>query len=74
MQPSQVTDNQTGEVLISEKVEASIEPEGNPEGDWKVRTSLAPRCPGISIFLSTENCEEGKEIKTWRKERRDGGN
>jgi hypothetical protein len=46
-----VTDNQTGEVLISEKVEASIEPERNPEGDWKVRTFLAPRCPGISIFL-----------------------
>lgn len=39
-----MTDNQTGEVLISEKVVASIEPEVNPEGDWKVRTSLAPRC------------------------------
>ncbi|XP_052019305.1 dickkopf-like protein 1 [Apodemus sylvaticus] len=36
VQIDKVTDNQTGEVVISEKVEASIEPEGNPEGDWKV--------------------------------------
>lgn len=36
---SQVTDNKTGEVLISEQVVASIEPgEGSLEGDWKVRT------------------------------------
>lgn len=43
-----MTDNRTGEVVVSEKVVASIEPEGSTEGDWKVRTSLAP---GISIFL-----------------------
>ncbi|KAL1769551.1 dickkopf 1 [Sigmodon hispidus] len=36
LQIDKVTDNKTGEVLISEKVVASIEPEGNPEGDWKV--------------------------------------
>ncbi|XP_034341037.1 dickkopf-like protein 1 [Arvicanthis niloticus] len=36
LQIDKMTDNQTGEVLISEKVVASIEPEGNPEGDWKV--------------------------------------
>lgn len=46
-----MTDNKTGEVLISEKVVASLEPEGNTEGDWKVRTYLASRYPGISIFL-----------------------
>lgn len=49
--PSQMTDNKTGEVLFSEKVVASIEPERNQEGDWKVRTYLAPRYPGTSIFL-----------------------
>ncbi|KAB0402093.1 hypothetical protein E2I00_012640, partial [Balaenoptera physalus] len=32
-----VTNNKTGEVLISEKVVASIEPgEGSLQGDWKV--------------------------------------
>ncbi|EDM07390.1 similar to soggy precursor (predicted) [Rattus norvegicus] len=36
LQIDKMTDNQTGEVLISEKVVASIEPEVNPEGDWKV--------------------------------------
>ncbi|XP_004694058.1 PREDICTED: dickkopf-like protein 1 [Condylura cristata] len=37
LQLDKVTDNKTGEVLISEKVVASIEPgEGNLEGDWKV--------------------------------------
>lgn len=42
---SQVTDNKTGEVLVSEQVVASIEPrEGSLEGDWKVRT-----CPPQSV-------------------------
>ncbi|XP_012979570.1 dickkopf-like protein 1 [Mesocricetus auratus] len=36
LQIDKMTDNKTGEVLISEKVVASIEPEGSPEGDWKV--------------------------------------
>ncbi|XP_006986322.1 dickkopf-like protein 1 [Peromyscus maniculatus bairdii] len=36
LQIDKVTDNKTGEVLISEKVVASIEPEANTEGDWKV--------------------------------------
>ncbi|XP_047385021.1 dickkopf-like protein 1 isoform X1 [Sciurus carolinensis] len=36
LQIDKVTDNKTGEVLISEKVVASIEPEGSLEGDWKV--------------------------------------
>ncbi|XP_037374097.1 dickkopf-like protein 1 isoform X2 [Talpa occidentalis] len=37
IQLDKVTDNKTGEVLISEKVVASIDPgEGNLEGDWKV--------------------------------------
>ncbi|KAL6053685.1 hypothetical protein STEG23_018918 [Scotinomys teguina] len=35
LQIDKVTDNKTGEVLISEKVVASIEPEGNTEGGWK---------------------------------------
>ncbi|KAM9226119.1 dickkopf-like protein 1 isoform 2-T11 [Dugong dugon] len=36
-QIDKMTDNNTGEVLISEKVVASIEPaEGSFEGDWKV--------------------------------------
>ncbi|KAL2762960.1 dickkopf-like protein 1 isoform 3 [Daubentonia madagascariensis] len=37
LQIDKVTDNKTGEVLISEKVVASIQPaEGSLEGDWKV--------------------------------------
>ncbi|XP_048225371.1 dickkopf-like protein 1 [Perognathus longimembris pacificus] len=36
LQIDKMTDNKTGEVLISEKVVASIEPEGSVEGDWKV--------------------------------------
>uniref|UniRef100_A0A2K5Q362 Dickkopf N-terminal cysteine-rich domain-containing protein n=1 Tax=Cebus imitator TaxID=2715852 RepID=A0A2K5Q362_CEBIM len=36
LQIDKVTDNKTGEVLISEKVVASIQPaEGNFKGDWK---------------------------------------
>nr|XP_004672346.2 dickkopf-like protein 1 [Jaculus jaculus] len=31
-----MTDNKTGEVLISEKMVASIQPEGSLEDDWKV--------------------------------------
>ena len=49
---SQVTDNKTGEVVISEKVVASIEPgEGSLEGDWKVRTHPW-QCPSPNIFCS----------------------
>lgn len=41
--PSQVTDNKTGEVLISEKVVASIEAgDGSVESDWKVRRGPHP--------------------------------
>ncbi|XP_030729436.1 dickkopf-like protein 1 isoform X3 [Globicephala melas] len=37
LQIDKVTNNKTGEVLISEKVVASIEPgEGSLQGDWKV--------------------------------------
>uniref|UniRef100_A0A8C2V6K1 Dickkopf like acrosomal protein 1 n=2 Tax=Chinchilla lanigera TaxID=34839 RepID=A0A8C2V6K1_CHILA len=36
VQIDKVTDNKTGEVLISEKVVASMEPDGNLEGDQKV--------------------------------------
>ncbi|XP_048646511.1 dickkopf-like protein 1 isoform X1 [Marmota marmota marmota] len=36
LQIDKVTDNKTGEVLISEKVVASIKPKGSLEGDWKV--------------------------------------
>ncbi|XP_055469578.1 dickkopf-like protein 1 [Psammomys obesus] len=36
LQIDKMTDNKTGEVLFSEKVVASIEPERNQEGDWKV--------------------------------------
>ncbi|XP_004409928.1 PREDICTED: dickkopf-like protein 1 isoform X2 [Odobenus rosmarus divergens] len=37
LQIDKVTDNKTGEVLISEQMVASIEPgEGSLEGDWKV--------------------------------------
>nr|KAF6409601.1 dickkopf like acrosomal protein 1 [Rousettus aegyptiacus] len=37
LQIDKVTNNKTGEVLISEKVVASIDPgEGSLEGDWKV--------------------------------------
>ncbi|CAH7457007.1 dickkopf-like protein 1 [Phodopus roborovskii] len=47
LQIDKMTDNRTGEVLISEKVVASIEPEGNTDGDWKVpkaeeRDTLVP--------------------------------
>lgn len=45
LQIDKVTDNKTGEVLVSEQVVASIEPrEGSLEGDWKVRT-----CPPQSV-------------------------
>uniref|UniRef100_A0A8B9XQ36 Dickkopf like acrosomal protein 1 n=1 Tax=Bos mutus grunniens TaxID=30521 RepID=A0A8B9XQ36_BOSMU len=53
---SQVTDNKTGEVVISEKVVASIEPgEGSLEGDWKVpkieeKEALAPVPKAVDSF------------------------
>ncbi|XP_075809081.1 dickkopf-like protein 1 [Microtus pennsylvanicus] len=47
LQIDKMTDNRTGEVVVSEKVVASIEPEGGTEGDWKVpkveeRDTLVP--------------------------------
>ncbi|KAK7801015.1 hypothetical protein U0070_012072 [Myodes glareolus] len=36
LQIDKMTDNRTGEVVVSEKVVASIEPEGSTEGDWKL--------------------------------------
>lgn len=48
-----MTDNKTGEVLISEQVVASIEPgEGSLEGDWKVRTCPLQKRPSPNIFCS----------------------
>ncbi|XP_020741200.2 dickkopf-like protein 1 isoform X2 [Odocoileus virginianus] len=56
LQIDKVTDNKTGEVLISEKVVASIEPrEGSLEGDWKVpkieeKEALAPVLKAVDSF------------------------
>lgn len=50
--PSQVTDNKTGEVLISEKVVASIEAgDGSVESDWKVRRGPHPTPPPKSFIM-----------------------
>ncbi|XP_032244138.1 dickkopf-like protein 1 isoform X2 [Phoca vitulina] len=56
LQIDKVTDNKTGEVLISEQVVASIEPgKGSLEGDWKVpkieeKEALVPVPKAIDSF------------------------
>ncbi|CAK7301453.1 dickkopf-like protein 1 isoform X1 [Vulpes vulpes] len=56
LQIDKVTDNKTGEVLISKQVVASIEPgEGSLEGDWKVpkieeKEALVPVPKAIDSF------------------------
>lgn len=55
LQIDKVTDNKTGEVLVSEQVVASIEPrEGSLEGDWKVpkikETALLPTPKAVDSF------------------------
>ncbi|KAG8521400.1 Dickkopf-like protein 1 [Galemys pyrenaicus] len=56
LQLDKVTDNKTGEVLISEKVVAAIQPEeGSLEGDWKVpsveeKEVLVPVPKALSSF------------------------
>ncbi|XP_010349357.1 dickkopf-like protein 1 isoform X2 [Saimiri boliviensis] len=56
LQIDKVTDNKTGEVLISEKVVASIQPaEGSLKGDWKVprmeeKEALAPIRKAMNSF------------------------
>ncbi|XP_073914041.1 dickkopf-like protein 1 isoform X2 [Castor canadensis] len=55
LQIDKMTDNKTGEVLISEKVVASIEPEGSLEGDWKApkieeKEALGPIRKAIDSF------------------------
>lgn len=56
---SQVTDNKTGEVLISEKVVASIEAgDGSTESDWKVRRGTRPSHPLPQKVLSLAERDE----------------
>ncbi|XP_017195636.2 dickkopf-like protein 1 [Oryctolagus cuniculus] len=45
LQIDKVTDNRTGEVLISEKVVASLEPQNSQEGDWKVPRTEEKEAP-----------------------------
>ncbi|XP_021023816.1 dickkopf-like protein 1 [Mus caroli] len=65
LQIDKVTDNQTGEVLISEKVEASIEPERNPEGDWKVPKVEAKEPPVPVQKVSDSLHPEPRQVAFW---------
>ncbi|KAM6154060.1 dickkopf-like protein 1 isoform 1-T1 [Erethizon dorsatum] len=64
-QIDKVTDNKTGEVLISEKVVASVEPEGNLEGDRKVpkreKEALVPTGNG----LGSSHPEAHRRVAFW---------
>ncbi|XP_012883035.1 PREDICTED: dickkopf-like protein 1 [Dipodomys ordii] len=79
LQIDKMTDNKTGEVLISEKVVASIEPEGSVEGDWKVpkieeKEALVPLRKAMDSFRP----EPHPRVAFWimklprRKSRQDG--
>ncbi|XP_004597227.2 dickkopf-like protein 1 [Ochotona princeps] len=55
LQIDKVTDNKTGKVLISEKMESSIEREGGLDGDWKVpkveeKEAMAPTPQAVDSF------------------------
>nr|KAF6406586.1 dickkopf like acrosomal protein 1 [Molossus molossus] len=65
LQIDKVTDNKTGDVLISEKVVASIEPgDGSLESDWKVpkieeKEALLPNPKAMDSFHPEPHPREG---------------
>ncbi|XP_059939842.1 dickkopf-like protein 1 isoform X3 [Mesoplodon densirostris] len=60
----EVTNNETGEVLISEKVVAYIEPgEGSLQGDWKVRTRPQQSVQAQTLCVVSEEKVTKKEEK-----------
>ncbi|XP_051005386.1 dickkopf-like protein 1 [Acomys russatus] len=65
LQIDKTTDNKTGEVLFSKKVVASIESDGNLEGDWKVPKVEEKELP-VPVPKATDSLHpEPRRVAFW---------